>query len=173
MKTSLLFFVWMASSIAATANPPEEGKTIFLSRCAACHNVNKPMTGPALAGVDQRRSFEWITSFVQSSQSMVKKGDTAALAVFQRFNKVPMPDHADLNADDIKNIVSYIKAETKTVTDEAPFARPGAKKTMYSPLSLQNYWVFIGFFFAVIGLIASLYFAVQMKSFQLSKKLGD
>ena len=31
----------------------KEGKTIFSTRCAGCHNVNKTLTGPALAGVDQ------------------------------------------------------------------------------------------------------------------------
>lgn len=172
MKAKFLF-IGLLITLVSFANPPEEGKSIFLSRCAACHSVNKPLTGPALAGIDQRRSIEWITSFVQSSQSMVKKGDTAALALFQRFNKVPMPDHSDLSADDIKNIVSYIKSETKIVSEEIPFARPETKKTNYSPLSLRNYSVFIGYFFVLIGLIASLYFAVQLKSFQQARKLAD
>ena len=69
-------------SMAAFAVPIEEGKTIFAFRCAACHNINKTLTGPALAGVDERRAMDWIINFVHSSQSMVKAGDKDAVALF-------------------------------------------------------------------------------------------
>jgi len=96
-----LFAIWAITIVYA--NPPEEeGKTIFTSRCAACHNVNKVLTGPALAGVDQRRSIEWIVKFVKSSQGLVKSGDKDAVALFQKFNRIAMPDHPDLTADNIK-----------------------------------------------------------------------
>src|SRR5688572_32544516 len=99
-------------SLFVYANPVEDGKAIFMSRCAACHNVNKVLTGPALAGVDQRRSIEWITKFIQSSQTLVKSGDKDAIAIFQQFNKIPMPDHTDLTADNIKSIVDFIRSES-------------------------------------------------------------
>ena len=67
------------------------------------------MTGPALAGVDQRRSIDWIINFVHSSQTVIKNGDAYAVALYQKFNKVQMPDHPDLSPGDIKNIVAYIK----------------------------------------------------------------
>jgi len=59
-----------SSNLKAYADPPvNEGKVIFNSRCASCHNVNKILTGPALAGVDQRYSIDWIVNFVHSSQA--------------------------------------------------------------------------------------------------------
>ena len=76
MKIKKLFLglvILLSIAIFVHATPPEEGKTIFISRCAACHNVNKVMTGPALAGIDQRRSLEWITKFIHSSQTLVKR----------------------------------------------------------------------------------------------------
>lgn len=162
-------------AVIAKANPPiEEGKSIFLSRCAACHNVNKPMTGPALAGIDQKRSIDWIISFVHSSQKMVKAGDSAALAVYEKFNKVPMPDHMDLTDENIKNIVAYIKTESQPVIGEkAPFAKPGKKQPFYQPLSIRNYGFFIGYFTVVAALILSLYFAVQVKTFERNKQRKD
>ncbi len=164
----------MAFTIAviAKANPPiEEGKSIFLSRCAACHTVNKNLTGPALSGIDERRSMDWIISFVHSSQTMVKNGDSAALALFEKFNKVPMPDHTDLTDENIKNIVAYIKTESKLVSkDTAPFAIPGKKKPFYLPISIRNYGFFIGYFAAVLALILALYFAVQLKTFERNKR---
>ena len=168
----LMIFCMVAS---AYATPPiEEGKSIFLSRCAACHNVNKNMTGPALAGIDERRTLDWIISFIHSSQTMVKGGDSAALAIFEKFNKVPMPDHPDLTDENIKNIVEYIKTQSKPVTEEkAPFAKPGKKQPFYQPISIRNYGFFIGYFTVVAALILSLYFAVQLKTFERNKRQED
>ena len=153
-------------AFSAKALPPEEeGKTIFNSRCASCHNVNKTLTGPALAGIHERRDIEWIIDFVQSSQSMVKKGDKDALALFEKFNKIPMPDHPDLTDDNIRNIVEYVKSESKTVTEKVPFAKPGKIRPNYIPLSITkdaNY--FLGFFAAVGILILVLLFAVEVSA---------
>jgi cytochrome c551/c552 len=165
---ALLFTSW------AWAVPPvEEGKAIFTSRCAACHNVNKALTGPALAGIDERRSLDWITRFIQSSQSLVKGGDKEAIAVFEQFNRVPMPDHPDLTADHIKSIVEYIKAESKPAgADKAPFAKPTRKETQYQPLSLsKDYLFFLVFLGAVAMLIAVLLFAVRLNAF--NRKIPD
>src|SRR5881398_2429281 len=112
MKTRSLYLLILAMTTAllANANPPlDEGRTIFTARCSGCHNVNKIVTGPALAGVDQRHSIDWIINFVHSSQTVIKGGDQAAVTLFEKFNKIPMPDHPDLTADNIKNIVEYIK----------------------------------------------------------------
>jgi len=149
------------------AEPPvEEGKSIFLSRCAACHNVNKQLTGPALAGVDERRSLDWIIAFVNSSQSLIKKGDKEAIALFEKFNKVPMPDHADLTADHIKSIVEYIKAESKPTVSETPLNKPPVKEAEFMPLSLEKDWLFFTIFLvAVFLLVAALTYAVKVKSY--------
>ena len=149
------------------APPVEEGKSIFISRCAACHNINKTLTGPALAGVDQRRSLDWIVNFVHSSQSMVKNGDKDAVALFNQFNNIPMPDHNDLTDAQIKNVVEYIKTETKPAEEEtAPFAKPSKLRPNYTPLTAKNYGFFIAFLSTVAVLIGTLLFAVQVKEYE-------
>jgi cytochrome c2 len=92
-----LFTLLFSTSLVLAAPPVEEGKSIFQARCAACHNINKTLTGPALAGVDQRRSMDWIVDFVHSSQTVIKNGDKDAVALFKQFNNIPMPDHNDLS----------------------------------------------------------------------------
>jgi cytochrome c551/c552 len=168
MKTKVLIILALFVQTTALATPPEEGKTIFMNRCASCHNVNKQIVGPALAGIDQRRSLEWIIQFVRSSQTAIKNGDTAALAVFQKFNKVPMPDHSDLSETDIKSIVEFIKTETKTVGEsKAPFAKPGKKMSFHRPLSLEkDLFIFLAFFVVVLMLISAMLFAVRMNEFK-------
>jgi cytochrome c551/c552 len=165
-KLFLIALIVFQSFYALAAPPIEEGRTIFSSRCAGCHNVNKVITGPALAGVDQRRSMDWIIKFVHSSQSLVKSGDKDAVALFEKFNKIPMPDHTDLTPDNIKSIVEYIKSATVAETKDAPFKKPGRLRPNYTPLSITNYGFFIGFLAAVALLIAGLLLAVQVKSIE-------
>ena len=137
-----------------------------MTRCAACHNVNKVLTGPALAGVDQRRSIDWIVKFVHSSQTLVKSGDKAAVELFQRFNGITMPDHPDLTAENIKSIVEYVKSATVSVDTKKPFAKPTKLEPYYRPLSLsRDYLIFIVYFFAVALLIFTLLLAVRSKAF--------
>src|SRR5664279_3851064 len=94
--------------------PAEEGKLLFNARCASCHNVNKVLVGPALAGVGDRHSEDWIIHFVHSSQSLIKGGDKTAMALYEKFNKIPMPDHPDITPEAIRGILSYIKSESIT-----------------------------------------------------------
>ena len=155
----------LATTITAHADPTEEGKAIFTSRCAGCHNVHKVLTGPALGGVDQRHSIEWIVSFVHSSQTMVKNGDPQAVALFQSFNRIPMPDHPDLSETDIKNIVEYIKTQASAV---ASVVKPGIARQsdlLYRPLSLQkDYLLFIAYLLAVAVLVTILLFVTRVRT---------
>jgi len=167
--TALLCPLALLVSVQLMANPlPEAGRTIFMSRCAACHSVNKQLTGPALAGVYERRTTDWIVKFVQSSQTVIKRGDKDAVALFEKFNKITMPDHPDLTSENIQNIVEFIKLESKSIATEntAPFARSGKLKPNFMPLSISNYGFFITYFGLVALLIATMLFMVRVKEYQ-------
>lgn len=159
-----LAFLVISGFAAAAPDPFMEGKTIFSTRCASCHNVNKVLTGPALAGVDDRRSIDWIVKFIRSSQTMVKQGDKDAVALYEQFNKMPMPDHTDLSEESIKSIVAYIKSEAKSAGDQkAPFATPTVKRPAYLPVSFtRDRWPLLGLGGAVVLLIGSMVFAVKV-----------
>lgn len=168
MKSKIVFITMLLlSTLAALAAPPvEEGKNLFSARCASCHNVNKVLTGPALAGVHERRSMDWIISFVKSSQSLVKSGDKTAVELFNKFNKIPMPDHPDLTDAHITSLVEYIKSEGSVAEEKAPFARPSKLRSNYTPLSANDYRYFIGYLAAVGLLIITLLLAVQLKQYE-------
>lgn len=170
-KTGILFLM-IIFSLTAFADPVESGKTLFTTRCAACHNVNKAILGPALSGVEDRHTIDWIVSFVHSSQTMIKNGNKDAVALFEKFNKVPMPDHTDLKEADIKDILSYIKSESKSsdATAKAPFAKPGKQRADHLPLSSGD-WIFFTFFLgALFTLIRALVYVVQLKTYIREKK---
>jgi cytochrome c2 len=171
----MFFIIAMLTVGHLFADPPsEEGKRIFTARCAACHHVNKTLTGPALAGVTERRSMEWIINFVHSSQTVVKSGDKDAVALFEKFNKITMPDHKDLSADDIGNIMEYIKASTvATIAGTSPFRKPDMPlKPNYTPFEINNYPLMICYFGAIGLLAGALLALVKVKSLQRQKLEG-
>lgn len=107
----------------ATPVDPAKGKQIFMSRCASCHAVAKDLVGPALKGVGERRSEEWIISFVRSSQAVIQSGDTTAINLYNRFNQTRMPDHKDLTREDILGIIAFIRTESNKAGDAGPSSR--------------------------------------------------
>ena len=154
-----LFFCCLVLSMALStkADPPsEEGQVIFTNRCASCHNANVKIVGPALAGIHERRSMEWIVSFVQSSQTLIKNGDKQAVELFASFNNIPMPDHKDLSAEQIRNVIEYIKSQAKTVAAAAPLARVEKIRPAYLPIRATDYWAFAAILGSVMLLVIAL-----------------
>ncbi|TPE45902.1 c-type cytochrome [Pontibacter mangrovi] len=97
----------------AQAQDAVEGKKVFEANCTVCHSIESDVVGPALKNVHERRDEEWIIKFVQNSQELVQSGDKDAVAVFEKFNKVPMPSFGGSLAEaDIKNVIAYIKEES-------------------------------------------------------------
>jgi cytochrome c2 len=93
-------------------NAQNQGEQLFSQKCTACHTIGGgKLVGPDLANVHVRRTEEWIIKFVQSSQNVIKSGDSTAIAVFDQHNKVIMPDQ-DLNANQIKSIIAYVSANS-------------------------------------------------------------
>jgi nitrite reductase (NO-forming) len=98
-------------NIPATASPtdPEalQGKTMFDTRCLACHSIGKgPVIGPDLLGVTTRRKESWVTAWLRSPETMLAKDDTAK-ALLARF-KVPMPNQ-NLTDADIHRLIKYFQ----------------------------------------------------------------
>ncbi len=164
-KITISVLTLLLSVFVFSLPPAEEGKTIFNARCASCHNVNKVLVGPALAGVTDRHSEDWIVHFVHSSQTVIKGGDKTAIALYEKFNKVPMPDHPDLSAESIKGILAYIKSEAKEAAAESGF-RPERIHPKYTPILSTNYLFFSSYLGLVILMAAALVILVKVKEVQ-------
>jgi mono/diheme cytochrome c family protein len=114
------------------------GEQIFKTTCAACHSIGGGrLVGPDLAGVYDKRSEEWLVSFVKSPMSMKNSGDADAVALFAEFNGIVMPD-AYISGTQIAEVLAYIKTagdataapedggETVAVEPAAPVEAPAA-----------------------------------------------
>jgi mono/diheme cytochrome c family protein len=166
LKPTLILLTAFFTVSLHAAPPVEEGKAIFQARCAACHNISKTMTGPALAGVDQRRSMEWIINFVHSSQSVIKGGDKDAVALFHQFNKIQMPDHKDLSGAQIKNVVEYIKAEATTAKEATTLRKKTQPSTAYLPVIFKNYGFLLSFFALLALLVGVIMFHIKVNNYK-------
>jgi mono/diheme cytochrome c family protein len=84
-----------------------KGKRIFQSYCASCHSIYKNVTGPALSGVVNNRTNEWIFIFL-TDKKKVQVGssdhDSSALS------GIPCGGSSMLSRQDVDLIVDYIKS---------------------------------------------------------------
>ncbi|WP_276480362.1 c-type cytochrome [Paraflavitalea pollutisoli] len=90
------------------------GKELFVANCGACHMIDKDITGPALAGIESRRSKEWLHRFIRNNQEVLASGDSAALKVYNDWNKTPMSVFPALTDEQIESILAYIRSSQRT-----------------------------------------------------------
>lgn len=86
----------------------QTGEELFAKNCIACHTIGSGnRVGPDLKGVEERRSIEWIGSFILSSEKMISSGDQDAIDNFEKFNRIKMQDFKFSPAQ-ITELISYI-----------------------------------------------------------------
>src|SRR5450759_4448518 len=132
MKKILLFPVFLLLfCMNFTLQAQNSGEEIFKSVCAACHTIKMGRkVGPDLSGVYLIRKNEWLTQFIRSSQKFIKSGDTAALAIYNEYNKIPMPDNQFSN-EQILSVIEYIKTSDQNASAAA--GQPKANDSLASP----------------------------------------
>jgi len=121
----LLLLTFLSTSVIAQdeAEPaadlggdPVAGKQLFNQNCAACHALNRKMTGPALANVEQRLyddeglEKEWLYAWIKNSPGMIKSGDAYANKIYAEYNQAAMTAFPTLSNADIDNILAYTAA---------------------------------------------------------------
>ena len=111
-----LAFIFTISSFGQDADPVK-GKALFNSNCAACHKLDKKMTGPALRGVEDRLyndeglDREWLYKWIRNSSSLIKSGDDYANKIYAEYNGAAMTAYPQLSDDDLNNILAYTAQE--------------------------------------------------------------
>jgi cytochrome c2 len=92
---------------------PEKGKAIFQEECSICHTIGKGRkAGPDLKGVTEKRSQEWLHSFISDPEKMFKKGDAIATKLLNEYAGVRMPN-LGLSEQDISDVLAYIKEKSQ------------------------------------------------------------
>jgi len=100
----------VTASDAAGVEKVKAGMALFKANCASCHAIDKKLVGPALTGVwDRWESQEKIVAWVQNSTKLIASGDPYANKIFAEYNKSVMSAFPQLSADQIMDILLYVK----------------------------------------------------------------
>lgn len=117
LRFGLIVLFAFTTTLSAQEGDPAKGKALFNSNCAACHQLDKKMTGPALRNVEQRLEEEgldraWIHAWIRNSAGVIKTGDAYANKIYNEYGGAAMTAFPQLSDEDLDNILAYT-AEVK------------------------------------------------------------
>jgi mono/diheme cytochrome c family protein len=165
----MLLMLFSLSYMRAQDGDASKGAELFKTHCSACHTLDSRLVGPPLKNVADKRSKEWIHSFVKNSTEFRKK-DKDAQAIFEEYN-IPMTSFENTLSDaDIDDIIAYTSVgdaatakkedvppataeqeensgDTDTVAQEQFTYEPGKKSTWW-------YWLVTLVFTLLVYLLA-------------------
>ena len=88
----------------------QDGKALFQSNCAQCHNPVKKVTGPALQGVTSRvPDHKLLISWIQNNQKVLASGNAYFNNLFNEYGKTPMNVFPNLDPKQIDAILNYVE----------------------------------------------------------------
>jgi len=135
LSLSLILLLAFSTSLSAQEGDIAKGKSLFNANCAACHQLDKKMTGPALRNVETRLAEtegldrEWLYAWIRNSAGMIKSGDAYANKIYNEYGGTAMTAYPQLTDDDLNNILAY-------TAQEKP--QPAAAQTTAATTSADN-----------------------------------
>lgn len=166
-RLSVLFLsLFVASVVNVSAQDIAAGKTLFTSKCAACHNIFKKMTGPALEGLESRGKWadhNELLAWINNPAKYMEK-DPYTQGLKAEYGSM-MTGFPDVTAKDVDDLVAY-------VNDEVAKKKAGGDKpagpVVEEDTSGQNSLIF-GIISLVLGVIALILLQVNSNL----KKMSD
>lgn len=83
------------------------GEAKFNSICVACHMVDQRMIGPAMKGVYERRSPEWVMNMILNPDGMLRE-DPIAKALLKEYNNAIMLNQ-NLTEEEARDVAEYLR----------------------------------------------------------------
>jgi cytochrome c551/c552 len=125
-----LFFSILLSALVLMGNRlyAQDGKALFQTNCAQCHNPFKVVTGPALKGVteripDKNLLHEWI----HNNAKVLASGNKYFNDLFVRYNKTAMNTFPSLTDPEIDAIIKYVETAQPPAAPSAGGEDSGSK----------------------------------------------
>ena len=116
-------FLFSVTTVSAFEGDASNGKKLFKSNCASCHKLDKKLVGPALTGVTDKYSEEWLLAWIRNNAELRASGDADAIAIFEEYNGSVMSAFPTLSDQDIFDILQYtIEGDKKPVTTDGDIA---------------------------------------------------
>ena len=84
------------------------GRAVYELKCSACHKISKRFVGPALAGVTERRTPEWIMNMILNPEKMVAENALAKKLLAEYLS--PMANQS-LTESEARSILEYFRTK--------------------------------------------------------------
>ena len=92
-------------------NYDSQGRSLFMLNCAACHALNKNVTGPGLASIETRvPDKKLLIAWIKNSREVLASGNVYFNNLYREYNKIPMPGFTQLSEEEIESILDYISS---------------------------------------------------------------
>ena len=101
---------------APTKEVNSKGKQLFQQNCASCHSITKDLTGPALAGVEERDPWTDRKNLVKWIQNPAAFMETSEYTRNLKNKYQTMMMAFSLNEKEIYEILDYIKSNSANTT---------------------------------------------------------
>ncbi len=154
-----------ATTEQVVGGDPVKGKQLFNQNCAACHSLNRKMTGPALANVESRLAEEegldkdWLYRWIKNSPAMIAEGDAYAVRTYNEYNQAAMTAFPTLSDQDIDDILAYTAAPPPApVAAATPVAGDGSGAA--GGIGISNE-IILGALLLIFGLLVMMLFLVN------------
>lgn len=100
---------------APTLRKLTNGEQLYRTRCMSCHTIDgseDTRLGPDLLGVTDRRDRDWLVNWLKAPDKMLAEGDPLAIALYQQYNEVAMPN-LHLTLVDVRDIILFLEEKTE------------------------------------------------------------
>lgn len=162
---------------AATAGggDPVKGKQLFNQNCAACHALNRKMTGPALVNVETRLAEEegldrqWLYAWIKNSAGVIKSGDSYAVKIYEEYNQAAMTAFPTLSNQDIDDILAYTAAPPPAPVAATVAVAPTVEATPSGGISNE---IILAVLIAIFALLVMLLFLVNQTLRRIAEANG-
>jgi mono/diheme cytochrome c family protein len=106
IQSLLTFLITVVTAFSTYGQ--DAGQQLFEAKCSICHTIGGgKLVGPDLDGVTSKYEIGWLRQFIMSSQTVIKSGDSAAVAVFKEYKETVMPDQVLTDAE-LNSVIGYL-----------------------------------------------------------------
>src|SRR5258708_1604325 len=162
-----LFFSILLSTLVLMGNRlyAQDGKALFQSNCASCHNPIKVITGHALKGVTERVvDKNLLHVWIKKNQKVLASGNPYFNTLYNQYNKTTMNIFTTLTDGEIDAILKYVESY------QAPVASTGGTGEDANSKGAQSDNTLL---YGILTLILAIIMMVLLQVNSSLKKLSD
>jgi len=85
-----------------------QGEELFKMKCMACHRMDERYVGPALRGVTERRTPEFVMNMMLNPGEMVRRHPVARAMLAAHYTEMPAQN---LTEEEARALLEYLRAQ--------------------------------------------------------------